>query len=182
MAKLIVFILKVLLILAFLVVLVEPAKGQTVRQKATTAYLSQVGVRERTGRNDGVEVEAYLRSVGLGKGYPWCAAFTNWCLLQAGGTPPKSGYVPVWFPKDKIVYRQGKEVSRMPLRGDTFGIYFRNMGRLAHIGFVHTWGEGKYVTTIEGNTGPDGGRDGDGVYRKYRLKSQVHSVSNWINE
>jgi hypothetical protein len=49
MAKLIVFILKVLLILAFLVVLVEPAKGQTVRQKATTAYLSQVGVRERTG-------------------------------------------------------------------------------------------------------------------------------------
>jgi hypothetical protein len=77
----------------------------------------------------------------LGKGYPWCAAFTNWCIREAGGTPAKSGYVPVWFPENKIVYRQGKPLQRIPLRGDTFGIYFRNLGRLAHIGFVHTWGK-----------------------------------------
>jgi hypothetical protein len=45
------------------------------------------------------------------------------------------------------------------------------MKRVAHIGIVvavHPWG----VTTVEGNTGPDGDgvveRNGDGVYRKSR--------------
>ena len=40
-------------------------------------YTSQIGVREATGRNDGKQVELYLKSVGLGKGYAWCAAFVD---------------------------------------------------------------------------------------------------------
>jgi len=171
----------VILAVLLLIMIVESASGQPKREQLKTVYLAQEGVREKTGKNDGVAVERYLLSVGLGKGYPWCAAFTNWCCMQVGATTPKSGYVPNWFPKNRIVYRQGKPVQRVPLRGDTFGIWFSSMKRLAHIGFVHTWGEGKYVTTIEGNTGPDGGRDGDGVYRRYRLKSQIHSVSSWLD-
>ena len=45
---------------------------------------TQIGVAEATGHNDGVQVEKYLKSVGLGKGYPWCAAFVNWSLNQVG--------------------------------------------------------------------------------------------------
>ena len=36
--------------------------------------------------NRGPAVEAYLDSVGLGKGNPWCCAFTYWCFEQAAQT------------------------------------------------------------------------------------------------
>jgi len=39
---------------------------------------SQVGVRERTGRNDGPLVEAYLRAAGARRGDPWCMALPVW--------------------------------------------------------------------------------------------------------
>ena len=45
---------------------------------------TQIGVTKAIGHNDGVQIEKYLKSVGLGKGHPWCAAFVNWCLNQAG--------------------------------------------------------------------------------------------------
>jgi uncharacterized protein (TIGR02594 family) len=44
---------------------------------------SQLGITEATGNNDGPQVTTYLRSVGLGSGYAWCAAFVNWTLGQA---------------------------------------------------------------------------------------------------
>lgn len=40
--------------------------------------ISQIGITEKTGHNDGKEVEGYLKSVGLKKGNPWCAAFQYW--------------------------------------------------------------------------------------------------------
>jgi hypothetical protein len=33
-----------------------------------------VGIKERTGNNDGAEVGSLLRHVGLGQGFAWCAA------------------------------------------------------------------------------------------------------------
>jgi len=45
--------------------------------------LEQVGVHEATGRNDGKEVESYLKSVGLTKGNPWCMSLLYWCYEQA---------------------------------------------------------------------------------------------------
>lgn len=45
---------------------------------------SQLGVKEKTGKNDGPEIEKYLKTVGLGSGYAWCAAFINWTLRQNG--------------------------------------------------------------------------------------------------
>ena len=45
--------------------------------------LAQVGVKEKTGHNDGVEVEQYLASVGLSKGNPYCAAGQYWCFHES---------------------------------------------------------------------------------------------------
>jgi uncharacterized protein (TIGR02594 family) len=45
---------------------------------------TQLGISELTGNNDGTDVEKYLKSVGLGKGQPWCGAFVNWNLNQVG--------------------------------------------------------------------------------------------------
>ena len=41
---------------------------------------------EPRNSNRGPDVETYLRSVGLGPGYAWCAAFVYWCAQQAAKT------------------------------------------------------------------------------------------------
>ena len=44
---------------------------------------SQIGVREKTGKNDGAQVEKYLKTGGLGKGHAWCGAFVNWTFEES---------------------------------------------------------------------------------------------------
>ncbi|MCL5990708.1 MAG: hypothetical protein M1419_01220 [Bacteroidetes bacterium] len=48
-----------------------------------TILKQQVGIREKTGHNDGRKVEAYLASVNLKKGNPYCAAGQYWCFDTA---------------------------------------------------------------------------------------------------
>lgn len=67
----------------------------------------------------------------------------------------------------------------MPLLSDVFGLYFPEKGRIAHVGFIETWGA-KTVTTVEGNTNEAGSREGDGVYRKIRLTRQIYAVARYI--
>lgn len=54
-----------------------------------TAY-SYLGVTEKTGNNDGKQVEIFLKSVGRKKGDSWCAAFVSYCLTVSGVMYPKT--------------------------------------------------------------------------------------------
>lgn len=151
------------------------------REKVVESYTAEIGIKEATGSNDGVRVETYLRSTGLGKGYAWCAAFVNY-VLDANNvkTPNSAAWSPSWFSSDRVIYKSGKLLtSKYPKPGDVFGIYFTNKKRIAHVGFLHYWGR-RYVRTVEGNTNMAGSREGDGVYEKLRQKVQVHSVADWI--
>lgn len=158
------------------------ASAQDCVQKS---YTAEIGVREATGRNDGKEVEKYLASTGLGKGYAWCAAFVNWNLVYCGYDTPKSpAWSPSWFAKSNVIYHRGvimfgNRLYRQPQQSDVFGIYFQNKKRIAHVGFVDIWTAKRYFVTVEGNTNEAGSREGDGVYRKYRLKSQVYKIARW---
>lgn len=141
---------------------------------------SQIGVREATGSNDGFDVEKYLASTGLGKGFAWCAAFVNWTNLQAGALCPETSqaWSPSWFPSARTYWVLGESEYLKPQPGDVFGIFFPSKNRIAHVGFIEKW-DTTYATTIEGNTNKAGSREGDGVYRKMRLKNQISKVSNW---
>lgn len=170
-------ILMILLILIVAVPLVF-VDAQPVRDQVVQTYTSQIGVREATGQNDGLEVEQYLASAGFTKGYAWCAAFVNWVFVQNGIEGPASpAWSPAWFPRDKTYNVKNKD----PLPGDLFGIYFKNKGRIAHVGFVDKY-NGTTIITVEGNTNEAGSREGDGVYRKRRLTRQVYKFSNWIDD
>lgn len=156
----------------------EPEPKKTLREEVAELFRSQIGVRELTGKNDGVEVEMYLASTGLGKGYAWCAAFINWVLMELNIKTPKSAaWSPSWFPNDKIIEKDDAK------EGDVFGIWFHNHGRIAHVGALdENWGnDNSMIITIEGNTNEGGSREGDGVYRKRRNKRQIYQVSNWID-
>lgn len=149
--------------------------------KVASIYHGEVGVRELTGRNDGERVEEYLRATGLPKGNAWCAAFVTWVFRQAEVTAPISAWSPSWFSRN-VIYTRGAKNNITPGKADVFGIYFNNLKRIAHVGFIDEWSDGSvYTKTVEGNTNDTGSREGDGVYYKRRLKSQVYKVSRWTN-
>ena len=143
-------------------------------------YSKEIGVRERTGNNDGQRVEEYLRSCNLKNGNPWCAAFVTWTFKQAKLDDIVSAYSPSWFPNKSTIYTKGVKGNKTPQKADVFGIYFSNKGRIAHVGFIDVWGNNSYCITVEGNTNDEGSREGDGVYRKRRLKSQIYKVSRFL--
>lgn len=145
-----------------------------VRSKLHHIYTSQIGVHEATGHNDGPEVEKYLRYTHLGPGNSWCAAFVNWSLHEAGLKNPGNAWAPALFPKKRLV-------AGLPQPGDIFGIYFTNLKRIGHCGFVESW-DGTWCTTVEGNTtNPIRAGPGEGVYRKKRLVKTIYQVSNWVD-
>jgi len=126
---------------------------------------SQLGVTEATGHNDGPSVEAYLKSVGLGKGYAWCMAFVYWCaknaaailsipnpLFQTGGVEVE------WESNHGVRVTEG-------LQGCVF---FMHHPTGWHTGIVTGEFPGGLLHTIEGNTNDNGSREGTAVLRKIR--------------
>jgi len=45
--------------------------------------VAQIGVIEKTGRNDGADIEKYLKSTFTNKGSSYCAAAVYWCFFAA---------------------------------------------------------------------------------------------------
>jgi hypothetical protein len=149
-------------------------------ERVTEIYSSEIGVRELTGKNDGKRVEEYLASCGRTKGDAWCAAFVTWTFKQARIKAVVSAWSPSWFPSENTIYTRGAKSNRIPDMTDVFGIYFQELGRIAHVGFIDKWEGGSFCITVEGNTNDANSREGDGVYRKRRLKSQIYKVSRWL--
>lgn len=167
---------------------VEPSKPDLAiptRERVVNVANGLLGLRETKGKNRSPQIDAMNKFVGAPLGSPWCASFNAWIYKEAGVKKfPKSAWSPDWVQSPTWTRSKG---GRTPLPGDPFGIWFRNKGRVAHTGLVEKWGNS--VTTIEGNTGPSGtvpgsagDREGDGSYKKFRLKSQIYSVRNWIDE
>jgi hypothetical protein len=132
---------------------------------------SQIGIQEiPKGSNAGPDVEKYLKSVGLSKGYAWCMAFVYWNVQQAAtklvvNNPLKktAGVIDQWN------YKATKKVA-IPLPGTIFIMDFSH--GVGHTGFVEKV-EGNLIHTIEGNTNADGSREGYEVARRVRKISQI---------
>ena len=141
---------------------------------------SQIGVTEiPKGSNAGPELEIYLRSVGLGKGFAWCMAFVYWNVLQASTklklqNPLKktAGVMVQWnsqLPKAKV---------KTPQAGD---IFIMDFGKgVGHTGFVEKV-EGLLIHTIEGNTNDDGSREGYEVCYRTRKPSAIKGFIRILN-
>lgn len=120
---------------------------------------SQVGIAERTGNNDGIPAERYMRGDKLA----WCAGFLLWCNEVGDDdtwAPDAATYyrlrsVQAWieWAKEKIRYHPRGLIQ--PRRGDVifFGNTASDVGVVgSHVGIV-TAIEGGLVHTVEGNSG-----------------------------
>jgi hypothetical protein len=173
------------LILLFILAVCAPydaysgRNSEDLRKCLQETFVSQIGVSEKGGNNCGPEVEMYQQSCKAPKGSHWCAAFTHWVLQQCG-LKGAGSWAASWFSTKYLIYQRGKFSKSIPQAGDLVGFFYRNLGRIGHIGFVDKWGD-KWIITVEGNTNSAGSRTGDAVQRKWRLKSQIYAVANWVD-
>ncbi|HUN04611.1 MAG TPA: hypothetical protein PLS00_17305 [Niabella sp.] len=150
-------------------------------------YKSQIGVREKTGKNDGEDIEKYLKTVGLGKGYAWCAAFVKWALtdgiINSDAAKLINGMALSLHKAEKVIYFKGTYKMEL-LPADVFTLWYKNLGRIGHTGFFNGWANkaaGTYYT-VEGNTSTGGSREGDGVYLRIRDIKSTYSITKWIGD
>lgn len=141
-------------------------------------YLSQIGVRELSGKNDGPEVEMYLKTVGLGKGNAWCSAFVKWCLIQSNVSNTINAWSPTAENKKHIVYK-ARSFLEEPRPGDVGTLFYPKIKRIGHTYFYHKRVNSSVYESVEGNTNDAGSREGDGVYKKIRSFNATHSISRW---
>lgn len=134
---------------------------------------SQIGTRELTGHNDGVRVTAYLRSVGLPAGNPYCYAGQYWSFVRAAETLQepvillKSGLASAAF---HHAARIGVRSSLSPQRAD-FIFWKFSRTRNGHVARILRIKQAGWIETIEFNTssGSQGNqRDGGSVCVKSR--------------
>jgi surface antigen len=139
--------------------------------KALGVAETQIGKHEDPkGSNWGHPVQDYLLSVGITFPAAWCMAFVYWCFKQVGNDQSyrnplyKTGGVMVqWSVSAK--YR-----VKDPQPGDVFIMSFD--GGKGHTGFVESVSKDT-ITTVEGNTDGDGGREGWIVARRTRKRSSI---------
>lgn len=131
----------------------------------------EIGVRESSGNNDGERVEEYLKVVGLRRGAPYCAAFISYIFKQEGFGQPRTGWSPALFPVSRL--------ARSALPANILGIYFPELKRIAHVGMIERK-DGDWCVSIEGNTSLQGGREGEGVFRKRRHMRTIYRIADWV--
>jgi hypothetical protein len=140
--------------------------------EATIEYAkSQVGVQEHPkGSNAGPEVERYLAFVNLPPGKAWCAAFVSYCvgtsaadLSTTSTLKPSGGALALYFKNRPLAIDQPEPPC--------IGVIDHGHG-LGHTFFIESTG-GTSCHTIEGNTDPEGGREGYMVAERDRETADI---------
>lgn len=171
-----------------ILLLCPPALAAPVNEKAVAVASQYLGIEEKTGRNDGPEVERFLAAVGLGKGQPWCAAFVVYSYGAAA--KPAANPLPKIARVALLWQRAGDRPSRYrliekddlltglvrPQPGDiAIWLYGSGPNPNGHTGLLRS-GNRLTLQTIEGNTMPTNSgnqREGGGVYARERRTSSL---------
>ncbi len=170
----------------------NPAKTPKALENLAKIALSQVGVKEVGGNNNGPQIRKYQAATSLKPAsWPWCAALTSWLVREWLKDPENAEWLGLkvmtpekWRPKTAAAFgyiqwakarpSTTKVLSKKakPQVGD-FVIF-----DFSHIGIVVKVGENNFQC-VEGNTNGRGTRDsksGDGVWLKTRSTSLVRNL------
>lgn len=157
---------------------------------------SEIGVREKTGNNDGIRVEWY-QTVGsdgeIKKGAPYCQYGQNTSLKVSA--EKKKLYYKWWYngytpdnvnrgKKLKIVKGgnpSGGHVKKEDIKRGDWGYIYSSERRNARHVFIITGIKGNNVLTIEFNTNKQNSPEGNGVYNRIRPISQVWACVRWAD-
>ena len=169
------------------------------RQRLLDRCRAEIGVREH-GANTGPRVMWYQAACDLAResktGWAWCAAFVTrmireWVYLepevQAALGLKTAAEIEAWRPRTAGAWdykawpaRANKALkacgsaARMEVLPESAVLHAGDIIVFdrSHVGIVEN-DHGDVLWTIEGNTDASGGREGDGVYRRKRQRSEA---------
>jgi len=143
--------------------------------------MTQVGLTEKTGKNDGAHITAYMNSTGLSgkKQYPYCAAGQSWCLsraafiLQIAYPFSKRSAVANYYYEYAVKTGVLDTVSAVSI--DDLIIWKHRTGRTGHIERIISTDKGIFTVGFNTSNGKSGSqREGNGIFiRKRNLKSPL---------
>ena len=161
-------------------------------EKLAKIALSQVGVKEVGGNNNGPEIRKYQAATNLKPAsWPWCAALTSWVTREWLKDPEAIEWLGLkvmtpeqWRPKTAAAFGYISWAKERPATTKVLSSRAKpHVGDFvifdfSHIGIVtKVLSDGRFQA-VEGNTSAKGGRDsetGDGVWLKTRSTSLVRN-------
>ncbi len=132
--------------------------------------------------NSGPYIDQWIELCHLDPPQPWCAAavcgwideaLKNLKINFVGPLTASASDLFDWFGENKLAQRFfAKDAVVCP--GDVGFLFFPSLGRVAHAFVVQDIPGPGMITTIEGNSNEAGGREGYGIFKRFRPLQQVH--------
>lgn len=133
----------------------------------------QLGIKEDPPRSNDVKFNtAYYGRAVSGSGYAWCAVFVWWCFREAGAAQLYYGGKKTAYCPTLVAYHREQAVAGDYRPGDVIFFNFSGKENAQHVGICESW-DGRYITTIDGNTGPASEANGGAVMRRRREKKYI---------
>lgn len=134
---------------------------------------SQLGIKENPPNSNRCKFNtAYYGQEVSGSAYPWCAVFVWWCFREAGASELFYGGKKTASCSTLLGFHKAQAVRGNYLPGDIIFFNFNGKKNTQHVGICEGW-DGRYITTIDGNTAPTNEANGGAVMRRKRDKKYI---------
>ena len=134
---------------------------------------SQLGIKENPPNSNQVKFNtAYYGQEVSGSAYPWCCAFVWWVFREAGASGLFYGGKKTASCSTLLGFHKAQAVRENYLPGDIIFFNFDGKKNTQHVGICEGW-DGRYITTIDGNTAPTNEANGGAVMRRRRPKKYI---------
>ena len=133
----------------------------------------QLGIKENPPNSNRVKFNtAYYGQEVFGSAYPWCCAFVWWVFREAGASELFYGGKKTASCSTLLGFHKAQAVRENYLPGDIIFFNFDGKKNTQHVGICEGW-DGRYITTIDGNTAPTNEANGGAVMRRRRPKKYI---------
>ena len=133
----------------------------------------QLGIKENPPDSNRCKFNtAYYGQEVSGSAYPWCAVFVWWCFREAGASELFYGGKKTASCSTLLGFHKAQAVRGNYLPGDIIFFNFNGKKNTQHVGICEGW-DGRYITTIDGNTAPTNEANGGAVMRRKRDKKYI---------
>ena len=133
----------------------------------------QLGIKENPPNSNRVKFNtAYYGQEVSGSAYPWCCAFVWWVFREAGASGLFYGGKRTASCSTLLGFHKAQAVRENYLPGDIIFFNFDGKRNTQHVGICEGW-DGRYITTIDGNTAPTNEANGGAVMRRRRAKKYI---------
>lgn len=142
-------------------------------EKILDTARAQLGIREEPPNSNRVKFNtAYYGREVSGSAYPWCCAFVWWVFREAGASGLFYGGKKTASCSTLLGFHKTQAVRENYLPGDIIFFNFGGKKNTQHVGICEGW-DGRYITTIDGNTAPTNEANGGAVMRRRRPKKYI---------